>query len=142
MAFLIQSLFTLLNHARGPFLELLPLEMLKTSQTCTVTGTACSRGELMPHYFILTFGILQSEQFYYYGTFPIQVSSNNSIHSFSPCFLFVVLLMIHFIYSELLHLICQDFKIGTCFLAVHFYYLRIFLFNINIESDYFQFFLA
>lgn len=65
MAFLIQSLFTLIEHARGPVLELLPLEVLKTSQPCTVTGTACSQAELMLHYFNLSFGILQKEQFYY-----------------------------------------------------------------------------
>lgn len=50
--------------------------------------------------------------------------------------------MILFAFSELLYLICQDFKMGTYSLAVDFHYLRIFLFNLNIESDYFQFFLT
>lgn len=138
VAFPIQSLFTLLHRAH--VLELLPLEVLNTSQPCAVTGTACPRAQLMLHYFSLTFGILNS--FTVHGTLPIHVLSNNSIRSFSPCFWFVVLQMILFIYNELLHLICQDLKIGTCFLAVHFHCSRIFLFNFNIESDYFQFFLA
>lgn len=132
MASLIQSLFTVLDHAH--VLQLLPLEVLNTSQPCPAPGTACSRAQLMLHCFSLTSGILNS------FTLPIQVGSNTSIHSFSPCFLFVVLKMILFIYNELLHLLCQDFKIQTGFLAVLFHYLRICLFNFNIESDYFQYF--
>lgn len=65
MALLIQSLFTSTEHARGPVLELLPLEVLNTSQPGTVTGTACSRAELMLRYFNFTFGIHKKEQFYY-----------------------------------------------------------------------------
>lgn len=98
-----------------------------------------SRAELMLHCFSLTSGILSS--FTILVTLPIQVGSNTSLHSSSPCFLFVVLQMILFIYNELLHLICQDFEIRTCFLAVHFQYLRTFLFILILKVTTFSFFL-
>lgn len=68
--------------------------------------TAWSQRELVLHFFILGFRILQREPLFnqVFQT-PVQVDSNNFIHFFSHYFLLVLLLVILSIYREILHLI-------------------------------------